>query len=394
MFVGDLYIAKAKFCQAVFYEALFLYREVAARLFLQHAKEIDRVPGQWQIGLEVFFLVSQLQQPELHLGLHENGFDQKFKAGRRYRKILRSGAAVCHTTFLFYFEGKVLMRSRYIRSEARRLTKQSQEAGEKFAELVEIMAKLRAPGGCPWDRKQNFDTIKSYLLEETYEVMDAIDSGDWDGLVVELGDLLLQPVFFAEMAREQGLFAISDALDAINQKLVRRHPHVFGDVVAETAEDVKHRWDEIKRQEKAEKGALESASMLDCVPRTLPALVEAEKIGHKVAKVGFEWPDVSGVVEKLQEEAAELAQAWSENDYGQIEHEIGDLLFNVVNLARYLKVDPEQALRKTNARFRTRFAHLEREAAARSWDLKATPLNRKEELWQEAKQLEKNAHGR
>ena len=266
---------------------------------------------------------------------------------------------------------------------------QAREAGEKFAELVEIMARLRAPGGCPWDRKQNFDTIKPYLLEEVYEVMEAIDGRDWDGLADELGDLMLQPVFFAEMAREQGLFAISDALDAINRKLVRRHPHVFGDAVAETAEDVKHRWDEIKKKEKAEKGALAAASMLDAVPRALPALVEADKIGHTVAKVGFEWPDVTGVIHKLQEEAVELVQAQAEKDPEQIEHEIGDILFNVVNLARYLKVDAEQALRKTNARFRTRFAHIEREVAAGSLDLGSTSLDRKEELWQEAKQIEK-----
>src|SRR5579875_1008021 len=164
------------------------------------------------------------------------------------------------------------------------------------------MARLRAPGGCPWDRKQTFDSIKSYTLEETYEVMDAIDRRDWPALAEELGDLLLQPVFLAEMAAEEGLFSISDSLDAINQKLVRRHPHVFGDAQADTAEDVKQRWDEIKRREKAGQGSTPS-SILDNIPRNLPALVEAEKISHRAAHVGFEWPDVSGVLEKLQEEA-------------------------------------------------------------------------------------------
>ncbi|MDQ2712593.1 MAG: nucleoside triphosphate pyrophosphohydrolase [Acidobacteriota bacterium] len=263
------------------------------------------------------------------------------------------------------------------------------EAGEKFGELVHMMDRLRAPGGCPWDRKQTFDSIKSYLLEETYEVIDAIDERDWAGLAEELGDLLLQPVFFGAMAREQGLFTISDSLDAINQKLIRRHPHVFGDALAETAEDVKVRWDEIKKQEKAERGAEPSKSMLDVVPRNLPALMEADKLGHKVAKVGFEWEDVSGVLAKVQEEAVELVEAQAAHDQEHIEHEIGDLLFNVVNLARYLRVDPEQALRKTNGRFRKRFAHIEREIEITGNTLEQTPLDRMEELWQAAKKLEK-----
>jgi MazG family protein len=256
------------------------------------------------------------------------------------------------------------------------------EAGQKFAQLVEVMAKLRAPGGCPWDRKQTFDTIKSYLLEEAYEVMDAIDRRDWPGLEEELGDLLLQPVFFAEMAQEQGLFTIADSLDAINEKLIRRHPHVFGDAYAETPEDVKLRWDEIKKQEK---GPMADASVLDAVPRNLPALVEAEKIGHKAAATGFEWPDISGVLEKLQEEAAELARAQESEDREHIEHELGDLLFTVVNLARFLKVDPEQALRKTNARFRRRFAYVETEMG------EGASLEKMEELWQRAKRRESAA---
>ncbi len=265
------------------------------------------------------------------------------------------------------------------------MSSEFKEAGEKFSQLVQIMARLRAPGGCPWDRKQSFDTIKSYLLEETYEVMDAIDARDFEGLAEELGDLLLQPVFFAEMAHEEGLFSIEDSLDAINQKLIRRHPHIFADASAETAEEVKTRWDEIKQQEKAGRGSKTPSSLLDGVPRSLPALVEADKIGHKVAQVGFEWDDVSGVVEKIKEEAAELAGA---QDQGEFEHELGDMLFNLVNLARFLKVDPEQALRKTNARFRQRFAHIERRVESSSARLEETSLDRMEELWQEAKQLE------
>lgn len=250
------------------------------------------------------------------------------------------------------------------------------------------MARLRAPGGCPWDRKQTFDTIKPYLLEETYEVMDAIDERDWPGLAEELGDLLLQPVFFAEMAREDGYFDIGDALDAINQKLIRRHPHVFADTSAETAEEVKLRWDEIKRREKAEQGADVPASILSGVPRNLPALVEADKISHKAAGAGFEWPNIDGVLDKLREEAEELARAREGEDQRHIEAEIGDLLFTLVNVARFLNVDPEQALRKTNTRFRNRFAHVEREIAAAGGELTQTPLERMEELWQQAKNFD------
>lgn len=263
-----------------------------------------------------------------------------------------------------------------------------QAAGEKFSELVSIMARLRAPGGCPWDLKQTFDSIKPYLLEETYEVMDAIDLRDWPGLSEELGDLLLQPVFFAQMAGEHGYFDITDALEAINQKLIRRHPHVFANSSAETAEEVKQRWDEIKKEEKTAQGVEKPASILAEVPRSLPSLVEAEKISHKAAGAGFEWPDISGVLDKLREEAEELARARAGNDQSHIEAEIGDLLFTLVNLARFLKVDPEQALRKTNARFRRRFAHVEREIVATGGTLSETPLERMEELWQQAKSLE------
>lgn len=261
------------------------------------------------------------------------------------------------------------------------------DAGEKFAELVRIMARLRAPGGCPWDRKQSFDTIKPYLLEETYEVMDAIDARDWTGLAEELGDLLLQPVFFAEMARDQQLFHIADSLDSINRKLVRRHPHVFADAFAETPEDVKLRWDEIKKQEKGGQTHAPT-SVLNEVPRSLPALVEAEKISKKAADKGFEWPEIDGVLEKLREETEELAAARQNAEPNAIEHEIGDLLFTLVNVARFLKVDPEQALRRANGRFRKRFAHVEEEIAASGSTFENTSLDVMEQFWQAAKKLE------
>ncbi|MFL6417370.1 MAG: nucleoside triphosphate pyrophosphohydrolase, partial [Bryobacteraceae bacterium] len=265
----------------------------------------------------------------------------------------------------------------------------SENAGSKFSELVSLMARLRAPGGCPWDRKQTFDSIKPYTLEETYEVLDAIDGRDWPGLSEELGDLLLQPVFLAAIAEEEGLFTISDSLQAINDKLVRRHPHIFGDAMAKTADDVKVRWDQIKAQEKAAAGVKAHSSVLDGTPRSVPALVEAHKISTKAAEVGFEWPDVQGVLEKLVEEARELTEAAERKDAGEIEHELGDLLFTLVNLARFHSIDPEQALRKTNARFRRRFAFLEEKIAGAGGEIRSTSLERMEELWQEAKTQEK-----
>jgi len=250
-------------------------------------------------------------------------------------------------------------------------------AGPAFARLVEIMAKLRAPGGCPWDREQNFDTIKPYLLEETYEVMEAIDARDFEGLADELGDLLLQPVFFAQMAAEEGRFDIADSLNAINSKLVRRHPHVFAEGDAKTADDVKRRWDEIKAEEKPQPKGL-----LDGIPRATPALVEAQHIASKAAGAGFDWENVGQVFEKLDEELDELREAGT---HDEIENEIGDLLFVIVNIARFMKVDPEQALRKTNTKFRRRFAHVEAGLAANGKTPREATVPEMEALWQDAK---------
>ncbi len=241
------------------------------------------------------------------------------------------------------------------------------------------MARLRAPGGCPWDREQNFDTIKPYLIEETYEVLDAIDRRDWAGLEEELGDLMLEAVFFAEMAAEEGRFRIDDSLDAVCEKLIRRHPHVFGDASAKTADDVKRRWDEIKADEKKSKGA-EEKGRLESVPRNMPALVEAQQISSKAAAVGFDWENPEQVLEKLEEELHELANARQAAAQAEVEGEVGDLLFVLVNLARFLKVDPEQALRKTNAKFRKRFGYVEQRAK-----LPGASIQEMEALWQEAK---------
>jgi len=239
---------------------------------------------------------------------------------------------------------------------------------------------LRAPGGCPWDREQSFDTIKPYLLEETYEVMDAIDARDFDGLAEELGDLMLQSVFFAQMAAEEGRFDITDSLDAINSKLVRRHPHVFADGEAKTSDDVLRRWDEIKATEKPKPKGL-----LAGVPRSLPALVEAEKIAKRAAGAGFDWENVEQVLDKLREELAELDGARSGADASAVEDEVGDLLFVIVNIARFLKVDPEQALRKTNAKFRRRFAHVEDGLASAGKTPESSTIDEMEALWQSAK---------
>ncbi len=261
--------------------------------------------------------------------------------------------------------------------------------GEKFERLVEIMARLRAPDGCPWDREQSFDSIKPYTLEETYEVLDAIDARDWPGLADELGDLMLQCVFYAQMAREEGRFSIDDSLEAINEKLVRRHPHVFGTGDASTPDEVKQRWDEIKEEEKKERNEVPK-SMLDGVSRKQPALAEATQMSSKVAAVGFEWETTEDVLAKLHEELGELARARSADsaDSSSVENELGDILFVVVNIARHLKVDPEQALRRTNSKFRQRFGHIERRLAERGKQPADSTLEEMEALWQDAKKRE------
>jgi MazG family protein len=263
----------------------------------------------------------------------------------------------------------------------------SQTAGQKFDRLVEIMARLRAPDGCPWDREQTFDTIKPYTLEETYEVLDAIDARDWPGLAEELGDFMLQAVFYAQMAREAGHFGIGDALDAINEKLVRRHPHIFGDAQAHTAEDVKQRWDQIKAAEKNEAGQTPKL-LLEGVPRSLPALMEAAQISSRAARAGFDWDTAEQVLDKLEEELHELAEARRTASEEEVEDELGDILFVLVNLARFVRVDPEQALRKSNAKFRRRFAHVEQSLRERGKALTDSNITEMEELWQRAKEGE------
>lgn len=245
------------------------------------------------------------------------------------------------------------------------------------------MARLRAPGGCPWDREQTFESIKPYLLEETYEVLDAIDARDWRSLSEELGDLMLEAVFFAQMAQEAGLFGVEDSLDAVNEKLVRRHPHVFGDGDAKTPGEVKVRWDQIKAEERRRNQKPEE--LLASVPRSLPALVEATQLTTRAAGVGFDWPHADQVLDKLDEELRELAEARRAADPEQLAGELGDLLFTLVNLARFFKVDPEQALRKTNRKFRERFGYVESALKASGRAPSEASLEEMDALWNEAK---------
>ena len=255
-----------------------------------------------------------------------------------------------------------------------------------IAEAIAIMARLRAPDGCPWDREQTFDTIKPYTLEETYEVFDAIERRAWPDLKDELGDLLLQVLFYAQMASEAGYFTIEDVAANLNAKLIRRHPHVFGDASAADSAAVLSNWEQIKKTEK-QAAAAKQTSMLDDIPRTMPAMLEAGKLGSKAAKIGFDWPNADGLFDKLQEEIAELQAELAPaapSTPTAAEEELGDLLFTAVNLARHLKIDPESALRASNAKFRRRFRAMESAAGGKD-ALAARTAAELEDLWNQAK---------
>jgi len=298
----------------------------------------------------------------------------------------------------------------------------SPSTGERFERAVAIMARLRAPGGCPWDREQTFDSIKPYTLEETYEVLEAIDNRDWDELSGELGDLLLQVLFYSEMSKEQGTFTIDEVLEKLSAKLVNRHPHVFGDVQAETASQVVRNWEAIKAEEKKKrleagggKGAKDeglAASILGGVSPAMPALLEAHKLSSRAAHAGFDWPNVEGLFEKLREETEELREeledfpapgprpqgrgvagsgktAVPDELRARLEEEVGDLFFVLVNIARYLSLDPESALKKTNRKFKRRFQWMEQRLQQEGRNPEQATMEELESLWQQAKQLEK-----
>jgi MazG family protein len=302
--------------------------------------------------------------------------------------------------------------------------------GERFERAIAIMERLRAPGGCPWDREQTFDSIKPYTLEETYEVLEAIDNRDWDELTGELGDLLLQVLFYSEMGKEQGTFSIDDVLDRLSGKLVDRHPHVFGDVKADTSAEVKRNWEALKVEERKKRQSRESASAAASAPAAassqpnegasvlagisskMPSMLEASKLSSRAAHVGFDWPNVDGLFAKLHEEADELKeqlkefpapgprpqsrgvagsgrQVVSEELQTRLEEEVGDLFFVVVNIARYLSVDPESALRKTNRKFRRRFQWMEQRLRETGRSPDQAGMDELESLWQQAKREEK-----
>lgn len=255
----------------------------------------------------------------------------------------------------------------------------------RFDRLMEIMRRLRAPGGCPWDAEQSHDSLKRYLLEEAYEVIEAIDAKDGALLKEELGDLLLQPVFHAAIAEESGAFTMDEVLDAINEKLIRRHPHVFGDQVIESSEAQVANWEKIKKKEKGD----ERKSALSGIPPHLPALMKAQKITEKAARVGFDWEHTDQVFAKVMEELHEFEEAMLAGDQKEMESELGDLLFAIVNLGRFLAIDPEDALRKTIQRFTGRFGHIEDTLHAQGRKLQDSTLEEMDRLWDEAKKLEK-----
>lgn len=265
------------------------------------------------------------------------------------------------------------------------------DMSEKFDELVGVMERLRAPGGCPWDAEQTYASLSQYLLEEAYETFDAIQhadaTGDTEHLKEELGDLLLQVVFHSTIGKERGEFTIEDVAEGVARKLVLRHPHVFGDANLETASDVLNNWDELKANERKASGKVEKAkgSILEDVPVHFPALLEALKLTKKAAKVGFDWPDADQIFEKAEEEIGELRAAVNSNDHENIEEEIGDLLFVIVNLARRLDVEPETALKRTNRKFRKRFLYVEEQIKDSGNELDGSTLEEMDRLWNEAK---------
>jgi ATP diphosphatase len=289
--------------------------------------------------------------------------------------------------------------------------------GDRFERAVSIMARLRGPGGCPWDREQTFDSIKPYTLEEAYEVLEAIDNRDWDELRGELGDLLLQVLFYSQMAQEDGTFSIDDVLDGLATKLVDRHPHVFGNVTAETSADVLRNWEALKAEEKRKR--LEAGggkgtrvqpdnSVLEGVSAAMPALLEAHKLSSRAAHAGFDWPEIGGLFEKLVEETEELKAELAglpaagnppatgpagsgqspipQQTRSRLEEEVGDMFFVLVNIARYLALDPESALRKSNRKFKRRFQWMEQQLRAQNKTPRQATMDELESLWQKAKQ--------
>lgn len=248
--------------------------------------------------------------------------------------------------------------------------------------LTAIMEKLRSDQGCPWDREQTHQSLTRYLIEEAYEVIDAIEQQDPQALAEELGDVLLQIVFHAKIASENGQFTMDDVLKAVCEKMIRRHPHVFADTEINSVEDVLSNWEAIKKREKANQ---DRKSLLDGIPKHLPALLRAEKIQSKAAKVGFDWNDISGTIAKLEEEIEEFKQAVAAANHGDMEAEIGDLFFSLVNVCRFLNINPERALNLTTNKFIRRFQYMEKQAALNNRELNTMSLAEMDQLWETAK---------
>jgi MazG family protein len=257
-------------------------------------------------------------------------------------------------------------------------------AGDAFQRLVEIMARLRAPGGCPWDREQTLESLRQFVLEECYEVLDAIDRGDHQALRGEIGDFIFEGVFLARIAEDDGHFTVADSLRAICEKLVRRHPHVFGSTAGiDTPGQVLEQWEQIKAREQRDAG--QSRSVLRGLPKALPALLHAYEIGTRVAAVGFDWARTDSVIDKIEEEVAELRQAVANEGHARAEEEMGDLLFSLANLARKLGIEPEAALRKANAKFSDRFAGVEQRLESNGRTVHEASLEEMEAAWAEVK---------
>jgi MazG family protein len=270
--------------------------------------------------------------------------------------------------------------------------------GQWFEKLVAVQARLRAPNGCPWDREQTHQSLRTYLIEEAYEVLEALESGNDAKFAEEMGDLLLQIVFHSQIAREEGRFTVAEVIREIHDKMIRRHPHVFGKTRAKDSAEVLRNWEQIKAEErragantgesKDSKGAPKEASLLDGVSRALPAMLEGFQLTRKASRIGFDWEDAGGVFEKLEEETEELKKASKEQDQPKVEEELGDLLFAAVNLSRFLKIDPEIALKKANAKFARRFREMEKMARKSGREFKELPRTEMEALWDAAKEAE------
>ena len=298
--------------------------------------------------------------------------------------------------------GKHTKKTSKPRQNAKRVKQKQLTPGQWFEKLVGVQARLRAPNGCPWDREQTHQSLRTYLIEEAYEVLEALESGNDGKFVEEMGDLLLQIVFHSQIAGEEGRFTVAEVIRVIHDKMIRRHPHVFGKTRAKDSAEVLRNWEQIKAEERrtseqksdsnGDGKTRKETSLLDGVSHALPATLEGFQLTRKASRIGFDWDDAGGIFEKMQEESEELKRALGEQDQPKIEEELGDLLFAAVNLSRFLKIDPEIALKKTNAKFSRRFRTMERLARKNGREFKDLPREEMEAFWDAAKKSEGTPH--